>query len=299
LYQTCFGDQNLGRSSLYVPNEIKESDLLKYIKKYVNPSRCVIVGVNVDYDLFPKLAEKYFNNFNNSQNEIFLNSNSNWIGGEQRFKFLEPPSEVMKQNIPPLTSVNLSFQGFSLSDKDIYAAHVLETLIGGGDSFSAGGPGKGLHSVIHSRYLCRYDFYSMKCEHKAFTDNGVFQISASTRHEIAYQLIHPIAHLYQTMFDDISIEEIQSAKNRFKSMILSVLEDIHGLSTNLAYDILYLNHIRSGYYLCNEIDKVTLEDMKRVRNQILQSKPTLTVIGNIDQVETYDKVERFIQHLRK
>ena len=274
--------------------------MLKYIKKYINPKRCVIVGVNVDYDKFPKLVEKYFSDFKNSENEneIFLNEKSEWIGGEKRLEYLEPPFEVMKQNIPPLTSVNLSFKGFSLNDKDIYAAHVLETLIGGGDSFSAGGPGKGLHSIIHSRYLCQFDFYSMKCEHKPYTDNGIFQISASTRHDIAYKLIHPIAHLYQSMFDDVTSEEIQSAKNRFKSMILSVLEDIHGLSTNLAYDLLYLNHIRSGYYLCKQVDDVTIEDLKRVREKILNSKPALSVIGNIDQVETYEKIEKFVTHLK-
>jgi mitochondrial-processing peptidase subunit alpha len=38
-------------------------------------------------------------------------------------------------------------------DKDIYAINVLQVMLGGGDSFSAGGPGKGIYSRLYATVL--------------------------------------------------------------------------------------------------------------------------------------------------
>jgi processing peptidase subunit alpha len=297
LYKSCFGETVLGKTQLALNPGATRSQLFEFVRKYYRPERCVIVGVNVDDTAFLNLIEKYFVFSNSAYNQI--DEFSIWSGGEQRYTYLETPNEVMKQNIPALTSVALSFQGWANSHKDIYAAHVLESILGGGDSFSAGGPGKGLSSIIHTRYLTQFDFYSMKCEHKALSDNGMFTLSASCVHANAEQLLGPLVHCYSNMIRPgfIKEEDLMSGKNRFKSVILGVLEDIHGLATNLAYDILYLDQSRSGVELCKKIDAVTMDDIKRISIGMMKTRPAMSVIGDCSKVATYPLVEDYFRKL--
>jgi processing peptidase subunit alpha len=53
----------------------------------------------------------------------------------------------------PLTHVAIAFEvpGGWRNEKDIYAVTVLQQLLGGGGSFSAGGPGKGMYSRLYTR----------------------------------------------------------------------------------------------------------------------------------------------------
>lgn len=297
MFQACFGKEGLGQKQLYVKKDATREELFNYLKKYIRADRCAIVGVNVDNEKFLNLVEKYFT-FKNVKEEI-SKVESKWIGGESRYEYTDTPFEVMKQNIPELTSVSISFKGSAVNDKDIYTAHVLETLLGGGDSFSAGGPGKGLMSVIHKRYLAYYDFYSMKCEHKALSDIGIFTISASAFHDQAGKLTSPIIELYSQMFSDVTYEDVESAKNRFKTMILQTLEDNQGLATNLCLDVLYLGRARSAYNLIEKIDAVTINDIITYQKKIFQSKPAFTVIGNVKKVIAYAPVEKYFSGIKK
>lgn len=65
----------------------------------------------------------------------------------------------------PKTHVALAFEvpGGWRNEKDSYAVTVLQTLLGGGGSFSAGGPGKGMYSRLYTRVLQTHtltSFYS-------------------------------------------------------------------------------------------------------------------------------------------
>jgi len=53
----------------------------------------------------------------------------------------------------PLTHVAVAFEvpGGWRNEKDSYAVTVLQSLLGGGGSFSAGGPGKGMYSRLYTR----------------------------------------------------------------------------------------------------------------------------------------------------
>lgn len=290
LFEACFGKDGIGKKQLILKKDATREELFQYIKKYLRPERCSIIGVNVDHEKFLNLVEKYFV-FNNS-NEKIESIPTNWVGGETRYEYTDTPFEVMKQNMPELTSVSISFRGSAVNDSDIYTAHVLESLLGGGDSFSAGGPGKGLLSIIHRNYLAYYDFFSMKCEHKALSDIGIFTISASASHDQAHKLTVPIINLYKNMFKDVTFEDVESAKNRFKNMMLQTLEDHQGLATNLALDVLYLNRARSAYNLIEKIDAVTINDIINYQRKLFQTKPAFSVIGNVKKVVDYKTIEK-------
>lgn len=100
------------------------------------------------------------------------------------------------------------------------------------------------------------------------------------------------------MLTNVSEIDFQRAKNRFKFLLLTNLEDLNSLAINIAADVMYLGYVRSGQELCASIDKVTIEDLERVTKRILRSKPALTVIGDVKAVNPYSDVEKYFTFLR-
>ena len=58
------------------------------------------------------------------------------------------PTNIPSIHNPNLTHCHIAFEGLHISHPDIYALATLQTLLGGGGSFSAGGPGKGMYSRL-------------------------------------------------------------------------------------------------------------------------------------------------------
>lgn len=65
-----------------------------------------------------------------------------YVGGDWRQSVDSPKSHV---------AIAFEVPGGWRNEKDSYAVTVLQTLLGGGGSFSAGGPGKGMYSRLYTR----------------------------------------------------------------------------------------------------------------------------------------------------
>lgn len=57
--------------------------------------------------------------------------------------------------LPLLCHVMIGLEGYSHQDKDFIAMCVLNMMMGGGGSFSAGGPGKGMYTRLYTNVLNR------------------------------------------------------------------------------------------------------------------------------------------------
>ena len=72
--------------------------------------------------------------------------------------------------------------------------------MGGGGSFSAGGPGKGMYTRLYTNVLNRYHWmYSATAFNHAYMDSGVFCISSSAHPQqigaMAQVIVHELAVL--------------------------------------------------------------------------------------------------------
>jgi processing peptidase subunit alpha len=60
--------------------------------------------------------------------------------------------------LPELAHVVVGLEGCSHQDPDFIPICVLNMMMGGGGSFSAGGPGKGMYTRLYTNVLNRYAF---------------------------------------------------------------------------------------------------------------------------------------------
>jgi processing peptidase subunit alpha len=66
-------------------------------------------------------------------------------------------------------------------EKTAMVVTVLQMLMGGGGSFSAGGPGKGMHSRLYLRILSNYQqIESFSAFNSVYNNSGLFGIYAVT-----------------------------------------------------------------------------------------------------------------------
>lgn len=92
----------------------------------------------------------------------------------------EGPPVVGPNPLPELIHVGLALESCSYLDDDFFAYAVLNSLMGGGGSFSAGGPGKGMYTHLYQEVLSRHHWvYWAMAQNHAYTDSGIFCLFGS------------------------------------------------------------------------------------------------------------------------
>lgn len=82
--------------------------------------------------------------------------------------------------LPELTHVGMALESSSYLNDDFFAYSVLNSYMGGGGSFSAGGPGKGMYTHIYQNVLSRHHWvYWAMAQNHAYSDSGVFCLLGS------------------------------------------------------------------------------------------------------------------------
>ena len=128
------------------------------------------------------------------------------------------------------THLYVGYEGLSIHDPDIYALATLQVLLGGGGSFSAGGPGKGMYSRLYRTVLNQYrqvDFCSSF--HHCYLDSGLFGINISVHHSFASQAPGVLAQQFETILKSttrygIGQIELDRGRNQLKSSLAMALE---------------------------------------------------------------------------
>merc|ERR1719400_292256 len=74
-------------------------------------------------------------------------------------------------------------------------------MMGGGGSFSAGGPGKGMYTRLYTRVLNKYHWmYSATAYNHAYNDSGIFCIHASSHQGMYTRLYTRVLNKYHWMY---------------------------------------------------------------------------------------------------
>eukprot|EP00904_Undaria_pinnatifida_P000971 jgi/Undpi1/10875/HiC_scaffold_3.g01401.m1 len=296
LMTAAFAGQPLGRPywcpAAAVPR-LEAYMVQGFRRRHFTPRNMVLAGAGVDHEELVRLGEKYFGGLEAAEGEgAWASANaakvaeSQYHGGESRIVI---PAEKDK-----LTRVSVAFKVGGWHDDLLVATCVLQVLLGGGDSFSAGGPGKGMYSRLYREVLNRY-YWAEAAE--AFSmihdETGLLGIAgAAVDKARAGQLMHVFCeHFAMLATVPVTNEELSRARNMLKCNVLTHLESRLVLFEDIGRQMLTYGRRETPEEVCAKIDAVTAEDLMTVARRALATPPSLSMVGSdLDGVPSHDQV---------
>jgi processing peptidase subunit alpha len=252
---------------------INGTTLRKYMKEWYRPERMVVAGAGMPHEQLVELTDKYFSSLKYTEPVAEKTSPlsrpmvppplsastsppSVVKSISRAASYLFPTSPPTASDSPalinsrrpsytgghryiydPSTEFNhlyVAFEGAGIHDDDIYALATMQVLLGGGGSFSAGGPGKGMYTRLYTHILNHYaQIDHCASFHHIYTDSSLFGLFASfvpysrdrraglTPAQVLPHLVHQLSLL---LYTPIPAAELERAKNQLKSALMMALE---------------------------------------------------------------------------
>jgi mitochondrial-processing peptidase subunit alpha len=324
LQEAAFGsDQELGQAHFCKVEQINQLSV-DTVQQYwtrqflQNPKGMVLAGAGVQHDAFCELATAQFGHLQEQQqiDDSRTSQPSVYRGGEARVQL---PSLVDEHGDPtsnsaasaaadssphgPLVRIALALPvGGWHSTADLVPTCVLQTLLGGGNAFSAGGPGKGMYSRLYRQVLNQYAWAESAEAFTAFhSECGLWGITGSTVPHKARDMVQVFAqHLARLATDPVSDQELSRAKNMLLNNVLTQLESRLVLFEDLGRQVLTYGHREDLQETCRKIQAVTPEDLQQLASRALQNNnavtPTLVSVGHdLSHVPLHEEVVRWFR----
>ncbi|KHN30017.1 Mitochondrial-processing peptidase subunit alpha [Glycine soja] len=151
-------------------NRLNSSLLEEFVAENYTASRMVLAASGVEHEELLSVSEPLLSDLPSVPRPE--EPKSNYVGGDFR-----------RQGESGVAHVAIAFEvpGGWKKEKEAIALTILQMLMGGGGSFSAGGPGKGMHSRLFLRVLNEHQqIHSFSAFNSLFNNTGLFGIYAST-----------------------------------------------------------------------------------------------------------------------
>jgi mitochondrial-processing peptidase subunit alpha len=288
LQEAAFGsDQELGQAHFCKVEQINQLSVTTvqeyWTRQFLqNPRGTVLAGAGVQHDAFCELAAAQFGHLQ-QLDSVQPTKLSVYRGGEARCQLPSMVDEhgnatnaaagaaaAAADSSPegPLVRVALALPvGGWHSTADLVPTCVLQTLLGGGNAFSAGGPGKGITGST--------------VPHKA---RDMVQVFAE--------------HMARLATDQVSEQELSRAKNMLLCNVLTQLESRLVLFEDLGRQVLTYGHREDLQETCRKIQAVTAEDLQQLASRALRNSalPTLVSVGHdLSHVPLHEEVVRWFR----
>ena len=265
----------------------------KFKSKFMTPDRLAIVGVNVDHNVLVKAVQSAFDGASqppgaqaSSIPRVLTDTYTGGIVSRELPSAAGTPQEFWH--------VAIAFPAVGWQDDDIVPFCVLDTMLGGGSSFSAGGPGKGMYSRIYTDVLARFGWIQAASSFTTQTaTRGMFGLygacHATDGKYLCSALLEQLAIL---LARGISDQELSRARNQLASAMMMNLETRDILSDDIGRQVVVSGERADPRELLRRIQAVTASDLKRVVEQSLSQRPSVAVLGapapgvnlNLDQI---------------
>ncbi|CAL1684432.1 unnamed protein product [Lasius platythorax] len=283
-------------------NEIDRKTLHTYLKYHYVPSRMVVAGVGVEHDDLVHAVNKYFVDQKpiwEEQTDLILPNNANTVdrsiaqySAGYVMEECNVPIYAGPSGLPELSHVVIGLEGCSHQDPDFVAMCVLNMMMGGGGSFSAGGPGKGMYTRLYTNVLNRYHWlYSATAYNHAYADTGLFCIHASCTPSYVKDMVEVIVHEMVTMTSGVSDNELARAKKQLQSMLLMNLEQRPVVFEDIGRQVLATGSRKRPEYFIQAIDGISKDDIDRVARRLLKSPPCIAARGEVKAVPSITDIQ--------
>jgi predicted Zn-dependent peptidase len=177
---------------------------------------------------------------------------------------------LVKRRKTEQAHICLGTNGLARTDPDRFAFLIANTALGGGMSSR-------LFQQIRERRGLAYSVYSY---HAQYTEAGLFTSYAGTTPSRAEQVVSLLrAELEDLRDGGLTTEEFERAKGHVKGSTVLALEDPGGRMSRLGKSEIAHGEILTVDETLRRVDRVTLDDARRVAERVLSQPMTLTVLG--------------------
>ena len=265
-------------------SHIDGDSLREFVRENMKASRIVLAASGIDHDELVRIAEPLLLTADGSSTGSPQEA-STYTGGDFRQKTDAPIASMI---------LGFEFKGGWRDVKASTAMTVLTMLLGGGGSFSAGGPGKGMYSRLYTRVLNRYS-WAQNCTafHSIFNDTGIVGISAMANSAHVGDMAKVMASELQAVAakGGIDAKELERAKNATVSSILMNLESKAVIAEDIGRQMLTYKYRKSADDFIAEVRAVTAADVAQAASNLLASEPTFAASGDLYAAPRFDEIK--------
>ncbi len=223
-----------------------------------------------------------------------------YLGGEQRvcpdWASL-PPTVAAATSKTKFTHIMLAFPTVGWSEDATVPLCVTDTLLGGGSSFSAGGPGKGMYSRLYREALNEHAWVESA---NAFSTRlykcGMVGIYGTSPPEWAGDLAQLMcSHLARLGLAHVKAAELSRARNQLASSVLMNLETRSTLVEDIGRQLLSHGKRMHPADLTARIQRTTAADIRSVMREAMAQAPALSIVGDASRVPAYQQFRVFFE----
>ena len=287
-------------------NSITAETVYQYMRRNWTAPRFVLAGASVDHEELVSMATKYFHRLPHMPPDgsipavspagmpLVGSHRATYSGGMQKIAM-----EVDPEDPAPVATLAVAFHGSGIAESDVHMMFTLSSLMGGGDSFSSGGPGKGIHSRLYTNVL-QTAYYVSHCSSfiHSYPDTALFGIIADCVPGSIASLLDIVCAELARMTTNLDEEGVQRAKNALKSQIFYNLESRSVITDDIARYTMAIGRRFSAADICDRIDAITVQSLQEYARRLLSSSPVVVAVGPqqyLNKLPSYAAIERYFQ----
>ncbi|KAJ4708567.1 mitochondrial-processing peptidase subunit alpha-like [Melia azedarach] len=265
-------------------NRLDSSILEEFISENYTAPRMVLAASGVEHEQLLSVAEPLLSDLPNIRRPE--EPKSVYTGGDYR---------CQADSGDQRTHFALAFElpGGWHKDKDAMTLSVLQMLMGGGGSFSAGGPGKGMYSRLYLRVLNEYpQVQSFSAFSNIYNHSAIFGIQGTTGSDFVSKAIDVAAKELIAVATPGGVDQVQldRAKQSTKSAILMNLESRMVVSEDIGRQVLTYGERKPLEQFLKSVEEVTVKDIASIAQKLISSPLTMASYGDVINVPSYDAV---------
>lgn len=294
--QAAYLKQPLGNPH-YCPldkvNDVTVEKLQAFRSKYFVGENCILAASGVDHKEFVSLVQSRFQSLPRGNTDDLVMRPSFYTGG------LITEQRELKE---PFVKLALAFEVGGWSSDTLVPCCVMQMLLGGGKSFSAGGPGKGMYTRLYTQVLNRYYWAeSVESFVTIFDNSGLIGIDGACPPEDVPNMIAMIVQQFCMLANfEVTEEELMRAKNMLKSTMMMQLESRLVVCEDIGRQFSTYGKRELPEVVCQKIDAVTAKDLMDVAGLMLEKPPSVACVGHdVSHMSTYETIVNYTQQFNQ
>lgn len=176
--------------------------------------------------------------------------------------------------------------------KESVLASIVQSLLGGGGSFSAGGPGKGMYTRLYRNVLAKYPSVQHCVAYSSiYSDTGLMGVHATCDQAKAAEVVNLMGEQMTSLATTVTSEELDRAKKATMANVLMNLENKNVLVDDMGRQVMTFGHKKPIDEFFKVLKDVTEADISKFVKALLKTKPTFASMGELQNVPRYSAIE--------